>query len=55
MSKQVDFNNKVEHLRNMDKEEQDAILRLELKKLLWEVLIPTEYFLTLLAIGLFRQ
>ena len=32
----------------MNKGERDEILMLELKKLLWEVLILTEYFSTLL-------
>ena len=39
----------MEHLWNLEKQERDAILTLELKKILWELLIniPPEYFLTL--------
>ena len=32
-NKEDSFDNKVEYLRNLDKEEKDAILRLELNKL----------------------
>ena len=34
------FDNKVEHLWNLGKQERDGILILELKKILWELLIP---------------
>ena len=46
-TKEEFFDNKVEHLRSLQKQERDAILTLELKKILWELLIPPEYFLTL--------
>ena len=41
------FDNTVEHLRSLQKQERDAILTMEFKKILWELLIPPEYFLTL--------
>ena len=41
------FDNKVEHLRSLGKRERDDILTLELKKILWELLIPPEFFITL--------
>jgi len=46
-SKEEFFDNTVEHLRSLQKQERDAILTLELKKILWELLISPEYFLTL--------
>ena len=46
-SKEEFFDNTVEHLRSLQKQERDAILTLEFKKILWELLIPPEYFLTL--------
>ena len=46
-SKEKFFDNKVDHLRNLQKQERDDILTLELKKMLWELLIPPEYFMTL--------
>ena len=46
-TKEEFFDNKVEHLRSLQKQEQDDILTLELKRILWELLIPPEYFLTL--------
>ena len=46
-NKEEFFDNKVEHLRSLQKQERDDILTLELKKILWELLIPPEYFLTL--------
>ena len=47
LDKEKVFEKKVEHLRSLEKQERDAILILELKKILWELLIPPEYFLTL--------
>ena len=43
------FDNSIDHLQCLQKRdlEQDDILTLELKKILWELLIPLEYFLTL--------
>ena len=41
------FDNKVEHLRSLGKQKRDDILTLELKKILWELLIPPEFFITL--------
>ena len=41
------FDNKVEHLRSLGKQERDDILTLELKRILWELLIPPEFFITL--------
>ena len=46
-SKEEFFDNTVEHLRSLQKQERDAILTLEFKKILWELLIPPEYFSTL--------
>ena len=46
-TKEEFFDNKVEHLRSLQKQERDDILTLELKRILWELLIPPEYFLTL--------
>jgi hypothetical protein len=46
-TKEEFYDNKVEHLRSLQKQERDEILTLELKKILWELLIPPEYFLTL--------
>ena len=46
-TKEECFDNKVEHLRSLQKQERDDILTLELKRILWELLIPPEYFLTL--------
>ena len=46
-TKEECFDNKVEHLRSLQKQERDAIFILELKKILGELLIPPEYFLTL--------
>ena len=47
VSKDEFFDNKVEHLRSLGKRERDDILTLELKKILWELLIPPEFFITL--------
>ena len=41
------FDNKVVHLRILEIQERDEILTLELKRILWELLIPPEFFLTL--------
>ena len=41
------FDDKVEHLRSLAKQEQDARITLELKRILWELLIPPELFLML--------
>ena len=46
-SKEEFFDNSMDHLRSLQKRERDDILTLELKKILWELLIPPEYFLTL--------
>ena len=46
-SKDEFFDNKVEHLRSLGKRERDEILTLELKKILWELLIPPDFFITL--------
>ena len=41
------FDNKVEHLQSLGKQERDDTLALELKKILWELLIPPEFFIAL--------
>ena len=41
------FDNKVGHIHSLEKQERDEILTLELKRILWELLIPPEFFLTL--------
>ena len=41
------FDDKFEYRSSLGKEKRDAILRLEVKKILWELQIPPEYFLTL--------
>ena len=46
-SKEEFFDNTVKHLRSLQKQERDAILTLEFKKILWELIIPPEYFSTL--------
>ena len=46
-SKEEFFDNSIDHLRSLQKRERDDILTLEIKKILWELLIPPEYFLTL--------
>ena len=44
-NKEEFFDNKVEHVQSLEKQTQDAILTLEPKRILWELLIPPEYFL----------
>ena len=42
------FDNKLENLRNMNKEQRNEILLLELNKILWELHTPSEYIKSLL-------